>query len=199
MMLWGKYFLVFIGSLLVDIVPLPLPPAFTVMIFLQITFDLNIWWVIGIGVLGSIAGRYILALYIPNLAHKIFNPAKNEDVHFLGQKLKSKKGRGRAMILIYSLMPLPTTPLFIAGGMARLSPLFILPPFVIGKLISDSIAVFMGKYATENTEDLMKGLISWQSITGLIIGLALLFAVVFIDWMKLLQEKKFSLKFNVWR
>ncbi|HET6992303.1 MAG TPA: hypothetical protein VFJ43_13300 [Bacteroidia bacterium] len=198
MLVW-KYFLVFIGSLAVDVVPLPLPPAFIIMVFLQITFHLDIWWVIPIGVTGSIAGRYILALYIPHLAKRIFNPAKNEDVHFLGQKLKADGKRGKALILIYSLMPLPTTPLFIAGGMARMKPINILPPFIIGKLISDTIAVFMGKFAAENTKDLAKGMISWETITGLIIGLALLFALLFIDWMILLKNKKFTLKFNVWR
>jgi len=38
------------------------------MVFLQITFGLNIWWVIVIGVAGSILGRYVLTLYIPLLA-----------------------------------------------------------------------------------------------------------------------------------
>ncbi|CAN5332260.1 hypothetical protein BH09BAC5_BH09BAC5_02620 [soil metagenome] len=197
--MWWQYLLVFTGSMLVDILPLPLPPAFTIMVFLQITFDLNIWWVITIGVLGSIAGRYILSLYIPNLAKHIFNPKKNEDVQFLGQKLKAKEGKGKILILIYSLMPLPTTPLFIAGGMARMKPIDILPPFIIGKLISDGISVFMGRYAARNTEKLMEGIISWQSITGVAIGLLLIFALVFIDWMKLIEHKKLTLKFNVWR
>ena len=48
--------------MIVDIVPLPLPPAFVVMIFLQIEFNLNVWLVIVIGVAGSILGRYILTL-----------------------------------------------------------------------------------------------------------------------------------------
>src|SRR5258708_5953108 len=102
-MFW-KYVLVLLGGFLVDVFPVPLPPAFTIMIFLQIVFHLNIWLVIPIGVLGSIAGRYTLAWYIPKVAHRIFNPAKNEDVIFLGEKLKLKEGRGQAQILIYSLM-----------------------------------------------------------------------------------------------
>lgn len=197
--MWWQYFLVFIGCVLVDIVPLPLPPAFTVMVLLQIYFNLNIWWVIPIGVLGSILGRYILASYIPHLAKRIFNPQKNEDVHFLGEKLKAKEGRGKLVILLYSLMPLPTTPLFIAGGMARMKPIDILPPFIVGKLISDTIAVFMGRYAAQNTKKLLEGIVSWQSITGLLIGLLLIFALLFIDWMKLIEHKKFTLKFDVWR
>ena len=88
--MWWQYLLVFISTLAVDIVPFPLPPAFTLMVLLQVVFKLNIWTVIFIGVAGSIAGRYILTLYIPRLAGTLFNPAKNEDVQYLGKKLKEK-------------------------------------------------------------------------------------------------------------
>jgi uncharacterized membrane protein YdjX (TVP38/TMEM64 family) len=193
-----EYFLVFIGALLVDISPIPLPPAFTVMIFLQIKYDLNIWWVIVVGVAGSILGRYVLSLYIPYLSGKIFKQSKNEDVRVLGNKLKEKGWKSHAFIFLYSLMPLPTTPLFIAGGMARLKPIYIIPGFTVGKLISDFIAVFTGKYVAENTSSLVQGMISWKSITGLVLGFILIFVLLFIDWTSLLIKKKFMLKFNIW-
>src|SRR5438105_5606723 len=117
--MWWQYLLVFVGALLVDIVPFPLPPAFTIMIILQITFNLNVWEVIVIGVTGSIIGRYILTLYIAKVSSKIFKRAKNEEVQYLGKKMEEKRWKGKLLILIYSLMPLPTTPLFIAGGMAK--------------------------------------------------------------------------------
>ena len=78
-----------LGRIYFDVVPFPFPPAFT-MVFMQIMFDLNIWLVITIGVAGSILGRYILTLYIPLIAGKIFKPSKNEDVQFLGKILKNK-------------------------------------------------------------------------------------------------------------
>ena len=121
--MWWQYLLVFIGALLFDVAPFPFPPAFTIMVFLQIMFDLNIWWVIVIGVAGSILGRYILTLYIPLLSGKFFKRSKNEDVEFLGKKMKEKGWRSQLVIIAYSLLPLPTTPLFLAGGMAKIKPL----------------------------------------------------------------------------
>ncbi len=197
--MWWQYLLVFLGALLVDIVPFPLPPAFTVMVALQVIYDLNIWAVIIIGVAGSILGRYILTLYIPKLSGRIFSAAKNEDVRYLGHQMKQKGWKGLAAVLIYSLMPLPTTPLFIAGGMAKMKPQYIIPPFIIGKFISDAVAVFSGKYASENVEDLFQGIISWKTITGLVLGILLVFMILFVDWRQLLQEKKFRLKFNIWK
>ena len=197
--MWWHYLLVFIGAFLFDVVPFPFPPAFTIMIFLQIMFDLNIWWVIVIGVAGSISGRYILTLYIPFLAGNIFKRTKNEDVEFLGKKMKEKGWRSQMVIIAYSLLPLPTTPLFLAGGMAKLKPLYIIPAFFIGKFISDAVTVHLGKYASEHTKSILEQASSWKSITSLVAGLLLICALLFIDWRSLIQKKKFQMKFKIWK
>ena len=56
-----------------------------------------------------------------------------------------------------------------------------------------------GKYAAENTRDLVRGMVSWKSIVGLIAGLLLLVVFVFVDWRTLIQKKEFALKFNIWK
>jgi membrane protein YqaA with SNARE-associated domain len=193
------YFLVFIGALLVDVTPLPLPPAFTVMVYMQIKYDLNIWAVISIGVAGSVTGRYLLTLFISKISTRLFTKEKNADAEFLGKKLKQKGWKSPLLIFTYSLLPLPTTPLFVAGGMAKIKPWLIIPPFFVGKFISDAITVITGKYVAENSTGILEGIISWKSISGLILGLILLFALVFIDWRTLLLKKKFALKFNILR
>jgi len=197
--MWWHYVLVFFGSMAVDIVPFPLPPAFTVMMILQISFDLNIWIVIGVGVVGSIVGRTLLSLYIPKVSGKLFKRAKNEDVQYLGKRLKEKGWKSHAMVLVYSLMPLPTTPLFVAGGMARLHPLQIIPAFFVGKLISDTVAVLMGNEAVGGAGDLVAGMVSWKSIVGLVLGVLLLLALLFFDWRSLLQRRRVRLKFDIWK
>ena len=197
--MWLKYVYVFLASVAVDIVPFPLPPAFVVMVFLQIYFKLDVWLVIIVGVAGSILGRYILTLYIPKVAKRIFKPSKNEDVQFLGKKLKEKGWKSQLFILTYSLLPLPTTPLFIAGGMAGMKPRLIIPAFFVGKFISDAIAVFMGKYAAENSAGLLEGVFSLKSLLGLFFGVILIFGLLFIDWRSWLQEKKFKLNYKIWK
>jgi membrane protein DedA with SNARE-associated domain len=192
-----QYVLVFIGAMLVDITPVPLPPAFTIMIFLQIKFDLNIWLVIVVGVAGSIIGRYVLTLYVSKLSGKLLNKATNDNVKLLGNKMKHKGWKTQAFIFLYSLMPLPTTPLFVAGGIAKMKPYFIIPVFIVGKFISDSTAVLTGDYAAKNSSELLKGMVSWKSVTGLVLGLLLIFLLLFIDWHTVLLRKKFKLRFNV--
>jgi len=193
------YIFVFLGALLFDIVPFPFLPAFTVMLYLQLQYHLNVWPVLFIGVAGSILGRYLLTLYIPFLADKYFKPAKNEDVQFLGERLKQKGWKSQLAIVAYSLLPLPTTPLFLAGGMARIKPLYIIPAFFVGKLTSDTAALMMGRYASQNISRLRSSLLSWQSILGLAASLLLLSALLFIDWRSLIQRRKFVLKFNIFK
>lgn len=197
--MWWQYFLVFICSFAVDVFPIPLPPAWTVMVLLQIIFRLDIWWVIVIGVSGSILGRYVLTLYVSRVSDHLFRQDKHDDVNYLGQKMKENKWKGQALVLAYSLMPLPTTPLFLAAGMARLGAFYIIPAFTIGKFISDAATVLVGRYATENAEELLSGIISWRSITGLLLGLALIFALLFIDWRTLLKAKKLKFSFDIWK
>ena len=197
--MWWQYLLVFLGAFLFDVVPIPLPPAFTIMVFLQVVFGLDIWWVIVIGVVGSILGRYLLTLYVPSLADRIFKRSKNEDVQFLGERIKDLGWRGQAAILAYTLLPLPTTPIFLASGMARINAIYIIPVFFVGKFTSDAITVHLGKYASENIENIIDKGFTWPSAISLILGLFFISGIVFIDWRSLLLKKKLMLNFSVFK
>jgi len=195
--MWWQYLLVFFGALLFDIVPFPFLPAFTIMMFLQIIFQLNVWWVIVIGVAGSVLGRYILLLYTPFLAGKYLNTSKNIDIQFLGEKMNENKWKGQLFVLAYSLLPLPTTPLFLGAGISKLKTKYIIPAFLIGKFTSDTLALFLGEYAVENAEALLENAFSLQSIASLLLALFLLFCLFFIDWRTLIQTKKLVFNFKI--
>lgn len=195
--MWWQYLLVFLGALLFDIVPFPFPPAFTIMVTLQIMFKLNMWWVIAIGVAGSVLGRYILLLYTPYIADKYLSPEKNKDIEFLGDKMKENKWRGQLIVLAYSLLPLPTTPLFLGAGISKLQVKYIIPAFLIGKTTSDTIAIVLGAYAAANVSTIFENLLSWKSIASLLFGLFLLFCLFFIDWRTLVRTKKLVFDFKI--
>jgi membrane protein YqaA with SNARE-associated domain len=197
--MWWQYILVFVGAFLFDVVPIPFPPAFSIMVFFQIIFGLHTWTVIVIGVAGSIAGRYLLTLYIPLLATKIFKPQKNKEVQLLGEKMQEKGWKSQLLILTYSLLPLPTTPLFLAGGMARLKPIQIIPAFVIGKFMSDAVAVHLGLFASKNVHEMVSASLSWKSIASLVLGVLLIGALLFVDWFALLEKNKLVLNFKIWK
>ena len=195
--MWWHYLLVFLGTILFDIVPFPFPPAFTIMVFLQILFDLNVWAVIVIGVLGSVLGRFILLLYAPLLANKYLKESKNNDIKFLGDKMNENKWKGVLVVLAYSLLPLPTTPLFLGAGISKIKPTYIIIPFLVGKFTSDSIALHLGKFAAENQQSIIDNIFSWQSIASFTLGFVMLFCLFFINWRTLIHTKKLKFDFKI--
>lgn len=192
------YVLVFIASYLVDSVPFIGPPAWTVMVLLQMKYDLNVWLVLVVGVLGSALGRYTLSLYIPWLSTRMIKPQKNEDLQYIGQKLSGNGWQIQLFVLLYTLMPLPSTPLFTAAGIARIKPLHIIPAFLVGKFTSDMFMVLTGDYVANNAKSMSDGYFNWKSVAGTLIGIVIISVFLFIDWRKLLQEKKFRLNFKIW-
>ena len=167
--------------------------------FFQIIFGLDVWLVIIIGVIGSVMGRYILLLYAPLLATKYLKESKNNDIQFLGAKMKENKWKGQAIVLAYSLLPLPTTPLFLGAGISKLNPIYSIPAVIVGKFTSDTIELHLGKYASENIENLIENTFSWQSIASLVLSLLLLFCLFFIDWRNLIQTKKLVINYKIWK
>lgn len=192
------YLLVFLLSVAVDIVPFIGPPAWTVMVFFQLKYELNIWTVLIIGVAGSAIGRYLYSNYIHLLSKRFINPQKNEDLQFIGARLANKSWRVQLFVFLYTLIPLPSTPLFTVAGCSRIKTLNLLPSFFAGKFISDSVMVFTGQYVSVNINSMVHGLLTWNVLIGTGIGLLLIFFFLFIDWRKLLVEKKITLHFNIW-
>jgi membrane protein YqaA with SNARE-associated domain len=193
------YFFVFLFSLLVDLIPFIGPPAWTVMVFLYLKYDLNIWVVLVCGVIGSAIGRYLFALYIPYISSKVLNARKETDLHYLGDKLSGNKWRTQAFVLFYTLIPVPSSPLFTVAGLAKIHPIRIIPAFFAGKFISDAIMVNAGKYAAVNIDNILKGFFSVKALMASIGGVSLLFFILFIDWRILLQHKRFKLNFSIWK
>ena len=193
------YVFVFFAALLVDIIPLAGPPAWILMVFFQVRYHLNIWLVLIIGVTGSAVGRYLYSLYIPLLANKFINKQKNEDIQFIGERLKGHGWKVQLFVLLYTLLPLPSTPLFTVAGIAKIKTIYIMPAFFIGKFISDAMMVFAGNYVATSLSGDNKGFLSWKNVTGTAVSLVIIFLFLFIDWRRLLQKKKFRFSFNIWK
>ena len=198
MLMW-YYVYVLLSAFLVDVVPFFGPPAWTVMVFFQMKYHLNIWLVLVIGVIGSTAGRYILSKYIRLLSSRMITDKKNEDIKFIGSKLDNNGWKVQAFVLLYTLMPLPSTPLFTASGMAKIKTIRILPAFFVGKFTSDMAMVLTGDYVAKNATNIASGMLSWKSITGTALGIVIIAIFLFIDWRVLLQQKKFRLNIHIWK
>jgi membrane protein DedA with SNARE-associated domain len=193
------YLVVFLSALAVDLIPVAGPPAWTVMVFLLMKFDLNPWGVLAAGVPGSALGRFLLSLYIPKVSSKFLKRRKNEELEFVGKKLAPNNWRTWLFVFVYTLMPLPTTALFTAAGLAKVKPTHIVIPFFLGKFISDAVMIFTGRYAAASAGELLHGAGSIKSIATAAAGLIAIAGLLFVDWRVLLEKKKFKFNFKIWK
>lgn len=193
------YLWVFLASLLVDLVPVIGPPAWTVMVLLLVKFELNPWMVLVVGVIGSVIGRYLLSLYTPWLSRRVLKREKNDQFAFVGRRLKGRLWQSWTFVFIYSLLPLPTTPLFSAAGLAKISPLQIIPPFFVGKFISDAVMLFVGRSAFSSLSDILHGTLSPKGILMAVLTVGVIGLVLFIDWRQLLDRKRLRFNTHIWK
>jgi|ERR1700682_413240 len=191
------YLLVFLAALAVDTIPVFAPPAWIVLVILLVKFHLNPWATVLIGVTGSTIGRYILTRYIPTISSSLVNRREDANLRYIGSKLAKAKWSSAVFVFVYTLTPLSTTALFTAVAAARVRPWHILPPFFLGRLITDGVLVFSGKYASANLSNLLHGQANWKTVVTLTAGLLVIAGFLFIDWRQLLEHKKLRFRFKI--
>jgi len=195
----GLYLVVFLSALTVDSIPLIAPPAWTVAVFLLVKFHLNPWIVVTLCVSGSTIGRYLTSLYMPRFAGLFIKRHKTDELEFLGKKLSQNLWQSWLFVFIYSVTPLSTTALFTAAGVAKVKPSHTVPPFFCGKFVSDAVMIFTGLYAAANFKDLVHGSYSPKAIAALVLGVVVIGGFLFLDWRALLQRKKLTFNFRIWK
>ncbi|MDB6169477.1 MAG: hypothetical protein JWM88_2341 [Verrucomicrobia bacterium] len=193
------YLLVFVGSLAVDLVPFFGPPAWILMAFLLVKFHLNPWLVLAFGVPASTLGRYVLSLYIPYISRRLIKARKHAELEFVGKRLRQKLWLNWLFVFVYSLLPLSTTALFTAAGMARIGWVQIIPPFFAGKFISDAVMLFTSRMAAGHASEILQGAFSLKAALSLGVGLVIICLMLFLDWRILLEKKKVAFNFRVWK
>lgn len=193
------YVIVFFSALALDLIPFFLPPAWVAMVFLMVRFDLNPWLVLIFGTVGATVGRYLFAIYVARFSTRFIKRAKNEDLEFLGQKLTQTLRRAWLFVLLYTLAPISTTPLMIAAGIAKVKPVKLLPPFFVGKLVSNGVVIFAGQFVATDIKDMFHGSFSVKGILVTVSGILFVAALFFINWRALLQHRQFKFTFKIWK
>ena len=194
--MWA-YLLVFFAALVVDTIPVFAPPAWILLVFLLVKFKLNPWLTVVIGVTGSTIGRYLLTRYVPRISSRLVNRREDTNLRYIGSRIGKAKWSSAVFVFLYTLTPLSTTALFTAVAMARIRPWHILVPFFFGRLITDGVLVFSGKYASASLADLIHGQANWKTVLTLVAGIVVISLFLFIDWRRLLEHKKLRFRFKI--
>ena len=95
--------------------------------------------------------------------------------------------------LLFDVVPFPFLPAFTV--MIFLQVRYGLPVWPV--LFIGVAGSILGRYASQNLGSLRAGLLSWESILGLLASGLLLGALLFIDWRSLIQQRRFVLDFKI--
>ena len=175
----------------INLLPALGPPTWAVLVFFRFRYpDLPAPALIVAGALAAASGRLLLALAFRGFGAKL--PAKRqESLQVLGRAIGESRTGLFASFALFAVAPLPSAQLFEAAGLARIRLGHLLAAFFVGRLVSYSIYVGGASAAHQSLSRLFsKGLFSPQAIATELIGVALLIAVILIDWPSVIDKAR---------
>jgi uncharacterized membrane protein YdjX (TVP38/TMEM64 family) len=175
----------------VNLMPAFGPPTWAVLVFFRFGYpEVPAAGLIVGGALAASAGRVLLALAFRAFGTKL--PQKRqESLQVLGHAFGEHRAGLLASFALFATAPLPSAQMFEAAGLARIRLRPLLAAFFLGRLVSYSLYVGAASAAHDSLSQLFdKGLFSPEAIVTQLIGVAVLIAIVFIDWPSVIDKAR---------
>ena len=184
----GEYLLAAGAIFAVNLLPAFGPPTWAVLVFCQLTFDLEPLVLVPLGALAAASGRILLALAARRFRGRL-RPESLANLEAARALLLGDRRRAALGLGLFALSPIPSAQLFIAAGLleVRLVPLTL--AFFAGRLVSYSLYVGGATLARDSLEELVGRSLGSPLAIGLqILLLAGLVALVRVDWSRFLPR-----------
>jgi len=173
----------------INLLPALGPPTWAVLVFFRFRYpEIPAPALIVAGAVAAVGGRFLLALAFRAFGTKL--PAKRqESLQVLGRAIGESRTGLLTSLVLFAVAPLPSAQLFEAAGLARIRLGRLLAAFFVGRLVSYSIYVGTASAAHKSLSGLFgKGLFSPQAIATELIGVALLIAIIVVDWPSVIDK-----------
>jgi hypothetical protein len=167
----------------VNLLPALGPPTWTVLVYFRLRYgDIPAPLLVVAGALAAAAGRSLLALAFRPLARWL--PKKRtENLEVLGRALGQSRGGLLSSFVFFAIAPVPSAQLFEAVGLARVRLAPIVGAFFVGRLVSYSLYVGLAGAAHKPLANIFRdGFTSPQAIATQVLAVAVLIAILLIDW-----------------
>jgi uncharacterized membrane protein YdjX (TVP38/TMEM64 family) len=173
----------------VNLMPAFGPPTWAVLVFFKFRYpELPAPALVVGGAAAAAGGRLVLALAFRAFGSKL--PRKRqESLRILGHALGESRTGLLASFALFAAAPLPSAQMFEAAGLAhiRLRPLLV--AFLLGRLVSYSLYVGAASAAHDSLRRIFdKGLFSPQAIATQVVAIALVIAMVVVDWPSVIDK-----------
>jgi hypothetical protein len=175
----------------INLLPALGPPTWAVLVFFRFRYpEVPAPALIVAGAGAAASGRFLLALAFRRFGARL--PAKRqESLQVLGHAIGESRAGLVASFALFAVAPLPSAQLFEAAGLAGTRLGHLLAAFFVGRLVSYSIYVGGASVGHQSLSRLFgRGLLSPEAIATELIGVALLLAVVLIDWPSVIDRAR---------
>jgi hypothetical protein len=173
----------------VNLLPAFGPPTWAVLVYFRFHYhEIPFPVLILGGALGAAAGRALLAVAFRAVGRWL--PAKRrESLEVLGRALGQSKGGLFSSFVFFAVAPVPSAQMFEAVGLARVRLAPVVGAFFVGRLVSYSAYVGAAGAAHDTVKKLFhNGLTSPQAIATTLVSVAVLVAIVLIDWPAVIDK-----------
>ncbi len=181
--------LVYLLVFAINVAPAFMPATWAVLAFFHVVYQLPLLPLSLGGAVSATLGRVVLARLSATLRDHLLSPQQRENLMALGEFLEERRGLTLASVLLFAFGPIPSNQLFIAAGLTGTDLRLIVPPFLVGRLVSNTILIYLTGQATARLGELFGQ--AWRHPGALVVqigGLLLLAALTVIDWTSVLQR-----------
>lgn len=175
----------------INVVPVFMPPTWTILTFFYLHFHLALLPTVIIGATTATVGRVVLA----TLAKQYFRPFFSREIlgnyDALGQFLHKHQHLTIPIILTYAFFPISSNQVFIVAGLTKLKLKIIAFSFLFGRLISYTFWISAASHISKTLEDVfLKHFSDAGTLVFEISGLLVILLIGKINWEKVLKIKK---------
>lgn len=183
------YPFVFFFIFLLSIIPILTPPTWIVVVSAYSLNDqLNLYLLSGIGATAAVIGRLIL-LQLSTIGRKAINDHRKSSLEKLRKYLEKTKYGYLIGTLLFALLPLPSSMLFISYGLMNAKSVGIVVGFWIGRFVAYIIMINLFKYFVDYFKKILNSDIQSLLIID-ILGIIMTLFILLIDWNILFSERK---------
>ncbi len=183
--------LIILGILIyvINVIPVFMPPTWTILAFYYINFHSPFIPTIIIGAFAATLGRITLYYISKNHFRRFFSKESIDNYDALGDFLKKRQKLSIPLFLTYAFFPISSNYVYIAAGLAEVDIKILAASFFIGRLMSYSFWVSASHIAITRVEDIFSNHVSNVSVIIFeMVGLIIVVLIGKIPWRKILKK-----------
>lgn len=187
---WILWLLIaYVVDFAIQLPPALMPPSWALLAFFYVHFHLPLLPLTVGGAVSSTLGRIVLALGTRHLGRPFLSNERKENMAGLGAWLNHRpRWQIAGAVFLFAIGPIPSNQVFIAAGLTgtALGPVAL--GFFLGRVVSYTVLAVVTKSAVGQIETIFSQYFrSWSAIIGVAVTIAVIYALVRINWIKLLH------------